>query len=173
MDRATKRIIKEIQDLEKSKELMKENGIYFHYDESDIKILYVMIIGPKDTPYENGYYFFEFTYPDNYPMEPPKAKYMTQGIIEDDKKNKYNVRFNPNLYTCGKVCLSMLNTWQGPGWMPTNTITNVLVAIQGLVLNDNPLESQPSFLQEDIDPNKFPLLNELQNELKQSETNKT
>ncbi len=40
-------------------------------------------------------------------------------------------------------------------------------------LNDNPLESQPSFLQEDIDPNKFPLLNELQNELKQSETNNT
>ncbi len=145
MDRATKRIVKEIQDLEKSKDLMKENGIYFHYDESDIKKLYVMIIGPKDSPYENGYYFFEFTYPDNYPMEPPKAKYMTQGIIEDDKKNKYNVRFNPNLYTCGKVCLSMLNTWQGPGWVPTNTITNVLVAIQALVLNENPLENEPGY----------------------------
>ena len=23
------------------------------------------------------------------------------------------VRFNPNLYNCGKVCLSLLGTWQG------------------------------------------------------------
>ncbi len=145
MDRATKRIVKEIQDLEKSRDLNKENGIYYYYDESNIKKLYVMIIGPKDSPYEDGFYFFEFTYPDNYPMNPPTAKYCTQGTIEDDKKNKYNIRFNPNLYTCGKVCLSMLNTWQGPGWVPTNTISNVLVAIQALVLNDNPLENEPGF----------------------------
>jgi ubiquitin-protein ligase len=145
MDRATKRIVKEIQDLEKSRDLFRENGIYYYYNESDIKKLYVMIVGPKDSPYENGYYFFEFTYPDNYPMNPPVAKYMTQGIIEDEKKNRFNVRFNPNLYTCGKVCLSMLNTWQGPGWVPTNTISNVLVAIQALVLNENPLENEPGY----------------------------
>ncbi len=145
MDRATKRIVKEIQDLEQSKDLMKENGIYYYYDESNIKKLYVMIVGPKDSPYEDGFYFFEFTYPDNYPMNPPIAKYMTQGIINDEKNNKYNVRFNPNLYTCGKVCLSMLNTWQGPGWVPTNTITNVLFAIQALVLNENPLENEPGY----------------------------
>lgn len=28
------------------------------------------------------------------------------------------VRFNPNLYNCGKVCLSLLGTWAGPGWDP-------------------------------------------------------
>ena len=28
------------------------------------------------------------------------------------------VRFNPNLYNCGKVCLSLLGTWSGPGWVP-------------------------------------------------------
>ena len=32
-------------------------------------------------------------------------------------------------------------------------------------INDNPLESQPSFLSEYINPNEFPLLNELQSEL--------
>lgn len=29
------------------------------------------------------------------------------------------MRFNPNLYNCGKVCLSLLGTWsggQGEGW---------------------------------------------------------
>lgn len=35
-------------------------------------------------------------------------------------------------------------------------------------INDNPLESQPSFLSEFINPNKFPLLSELQTELKKN-----
>lgn len=34
-----------------------------------------------------------------------------------------SVRFNPNLYNCGKVCLSLLGTWSGPSWDPaTSTI---------------------------------------------------
>jgi hypothetical protein len=33
-------------------------------------------------------------------------------------------------------------------------------------INDNPLQSIPSFLSESINPNKFPLLSELQSELK-------
>ena len=35
------------------------------------------------------------------------------------------VRFNPNLYHCGKVCLSLLGTWegaQGEQWNETSTI---------------------------------------------------
>lgn len=31
------------------------------------------------------------------------------------------MRFNPNLYNCGKVCLSLLGTWsggRGEGWDP-------------------------------------------------------
>ncbi len=145
MNIATKRILKEYKDLENSKKLLNDSGVYFHYDESNIKKMYAMIVGPEDTPYAFGYYFFEFDFPDNYPMSPPVAKYCTQGKIMDKQNNRKSVRFNPNLYVCGKVCLSMLNTWQGPGWMPTNTITNVLVAIQGLVLNDNPLENEPGF----------------------------
>ena len=38
------------------------------------------------------------------------------------------VRFNPNLYQCGKVCLSLLGTWegaQGEQWNETSTILQV------------------------------------------------
>ena len=37
-------------------------------------------------------------------------------------------------------------------------------------INDNPLESQPSFLTENINPDKFPLLSELQNEIQKQNT---
>ena len=42
-----------------------------------------------------------------YPEVPPKVQLITTGMGA--------VRFNPNLYNCGKVCLSLLGTWQGPG----------------------------------------------------------
>jgi len=145
-NKRTKRILNEIKELQDSYSILEQSGIYFHFDESNVSIVYAMLVGPEDTPYEKGLYFFKFEYPASYPMQPPVAKYCTQGVlINPISKSAYNVRFNPNLYTCGKVCLSMLNTWSGPGWVPTNTISNVLVAIQALVLNDFPLMNEPGF----------------------------
>ena len=40
------------------------------------------------------------------------------------------VRFNPNLYDCGKVCLSLLGTWSGPSWDPT---ASTLLQVQPLL----------------------------------------
>jgi ubiquitin-protein ligase len=104
----TKRILKEFQELENSRKILEESGIYFEIQEENINVLHFMIVGPKDTPYENGFYFFSFEYPDNYPMSPPIGKYMTQGTLKTHKNSDVKVRFNPNLYTNGKVCLSML-----------------------------------------------------------------
>ena len=43
------------------------------------------------------------------------------------------VRFNPNLYANGKVCLSILGTWSGPGWSPVQSLASVLISIQSLM----------------------------------------
>jgi baculoviral IAP repeat-containing protein 6 len=43
--------------------------------------------------------------PTTFPAGPPKINLQTTGAGQ--------VRFNPNLYNCGKVCLSLLGTWQG------------------------------------------------------------
>ena len=59
------------------------------------------------------------------------------------------LRLNPNLYDCGKVCLSLLNTWSGNKnemWMPkTSTMLQVLVSIQALILNTNPFFNEPGY----------------------------
>jgi len=152
-----KRIMNELKGLDDEKLILEKSGIYFYYNETNINKVYALLVGPEKTPYEKGFYFFLFEYPSDYPMKPPIATYCTQGELQNPKyKSYYNVRFNPNLYVCGKVCLSMLNTWDGPGWVPTNTITNVLVAIQALVLNDNPLTNEPGFEDTNIhDLNKY------------------
>ncbi|AQK67914.1 putative ubiquitin-conjugating enzyme E2 23 [Zea mays] len=59
------------------------------------------------------------------------------------------LRLNPNLYESGKVCLSLLNTWWGKGcekWgKSSSTMLQVLVSIQGLVLNDRPYFNEPGY----------------------------
>lgn len=139
--RGIKRVLREIDELNKSKDNLIENGIYFNTCEDNIGIIYAMIIGTTNTPYENGYYFFKIVFEGDYPIIPPKVYYFTQGG---------SVRFNPNLYVDtsgngGKVCLSMINTWSGPGWVPTYTVINILMAIQALVLIDEPLRNEPGY----------------------------
>lgn len=55
-----------------------------------------------------------------------------------------SVRFNPNLYSSGKVCLSILGTWAGPPWTPAMNIMTVLLSIQSLMCKE-PFYNEPGF----------------------------
>ena len=112
---------------------LSDNGIYYKHDEEDILKGYALIIGPEDTPYFGGNYLFEINYPTNYPYSPPKVTYCTNGD---------NIRFNPNLYVNGKVCISLLNTWRGEQWTSCQTISTVLLNLCTLLCND-PLLNEP------------------------------
>ena len=133
MKAAIKRIINiDIKRLNENS--LESHGIYIIFDEFNILNAKALIIGPKDTLYENAFLFFEITFPNNYPYSPPNFKYIAQN----------NVRIHPNIYVNGKVCLSILGTWAGPSWTCAMDITNVLVTIQSL-LDNNPLLHEPGF----------------------------
>lgn len=125
------RLLKDVKQIMKNP--LTDQGIYYIHDDTDMLKGYALIIGPSDTPYFGGNYFFEFIYPADYPHSPPKVKYCTNG-------NK--IRFNPNLYTCGKVCVSLLNTWRGDQWTSCQSISTVLLTLCTL-LCDNPLLNEP------------------------------
>ena len=130
---AVKRIHVDIKNCKKGN--LDENHIYIIPDEDDIYHVRAMILGPDDTPYEKGFYFFDIHFPKTYPHDPPKVQFMT---LNND------IRFNPNLYKCGKVCLSILGTWSGPQWTSCITLKTILFSIQSL-LNDNPLQNEPGY----------------------------
>jgi len=52
---------------------LNDIGIYTHWDSSDLYHAKALILGPKDTPYEKGSYFFDIKFGNNYPYEPPKV----------------------------------------------------------------------------------------------------
>lgn len=114
------------------------NGIYVRAYEDRMDLLRAVIVGAYGTPYQDGLFFFDFHLPPDYPDEPPSAYYHSGGW-----------RINPNLYEEGKVCLSLLNTWTGRGnevWDPlSSSILQVLVSLQGLVLNSKPYFNEAGY----------------------------
>jgi ubiquitin-protein ligase len=125
------RLLKDVKQI--IKHPLTDNGIYYSHDESNMLKGYAMIVGPTDTPYFGGFYFFEFNFPDDYPFSPPTVIFMTNDGL---------TRYNPNLYKCGKVCVSILNTWTGDKWSSCQTINSILLTLCSL-LNDSPLENEP------------------------------
>lgn len=112
---------------------LHDNGIYYMHDETDMLKGWAMIVGPEDTPYFGGFYFFKFQFPSDYPYSPPVVTCHT---------NDGRTRFNPNLYTNGKVCISILNTWRGEPWSSCQTISTVLLTIC-TVFCKNPILNEP------------------------------
>jgi ubiquitin-conjugating enzyme E2 O len=112
--------------------------IYVRVYEDRMDLLRAVILGAPSTPYHDGLFVFDFYFPPGYPHTPPLAHYHSGGL-----------RLNPNLYENGKVCLSLLNTWTGQGtevWNPsTSSILQVLVSIQGLVLNAKPYFNEAGY----------------------------
>ncbi|KAL6624721.1 hypothetical protein ACP70R_032042 [Stipagrostis hirtigluma subsp. patula] len=112
--------------------------IYVRVSENRMDLLRAVMIGPQGTPYHDGLFFFDAQFPPSYPAIPPLVYYHSGGL-----------RLNPNLYACGKVCLSLLGTWEGYScekWNPAqSTMLQVLVSIQALVLNEKPYFNEPGY----------------------------
>ena len=125
------RLVKDIKQIKENP--LHDNGIYYCHDDSNILKGYALIIGPKNTPYNYGYYLFYIDYPSDYPYQPPKFTYST---------NDGRTRFHPNLYVNGKVCVSILNTWKGEQWSSCQTLSSILLTICSL-LDNMPLTNEP------------------------------
>ena len=127
-----KRILTEITTLQSS----LPEGIFVRYGISRPDLMKVLMIGPRDTPYEQGLFEFDVRLPYNYPASPPHFTFMTTG--------GGRASFNPNLYPDGKVCLSLLGTWSGTPWDPSqSTLLQVLVSIQAMIFCSEPWYNEP------------------------------
>lgn len=110
--------------------------IYVHADEADITKISALIIGPLETPYAAGFFRFDVRVGSEYPMNPPRVMLQTT--------DGGRVRFNPNLYADGKVCLSILGTWAGPSWSSAESLSSVLLSIQSLMC-PQPYHNEPGY----------------------------
>lgn len=107
---AAKRMAKERKDLE------KENPDYFVvFNDDDLLKFDAYVVGPEDSLYRHKLVKLHFEIPREYPMKPPTVKFVQHT----------GERIHPNLYVDGKVCLSILGTWQGEPWAYSMTVSQL------------------------------------------------
>merc|ERR1712006_4449 len=112
-----RRIVKETQ------RLMQEPppGISATPYEDNLRYFNVIIAGPQESPYEGGIFKLELFLPEEYPMAPPKVRFLTR-------------IYHPNVDKLGRICLDILKD----KWSPALQIRTVLLSIQALLSAPNP-----------------------------------
>ncbi|CAF0746818.1 unnamed protein product [Rotaria sp. Silwood1] len=113
----TKRIVKESARLQQE----PVPGINAIVDDQNPRYFKVIIDGPSESPYEGGKFKVELFLPDEYPMAPPKVRFMTK-------------LYHPNIDKLGRICLDILKE----KWSPALQIRTVLLSIQALLSAPNP-----------------------------------
>ncbi|KAK8557187.1 hypothetical protein V6N13_013463 [Hibiscus sabdariffa] len=114
---ASKRILKELKDLQKDPPTSCSAGPVaedmFHWQAT--------LMGPSDSPYAGGVFLVNIHFPPDYPFKPPKVAFKTKV-------------FHPNINSNGSICLDILKEQ----WSPALTISKVLLSICSLLTDPNP-----------------------------------
>ena len=116
------------------------DGIFVRTWESRLDLLRVLIVGPFGTPYEFAPFVVDFHFGSSFPTTSPDAHFHSWTGNAG--------RINPNLYEDGKICLSLLGTWdadeRNEEWSSKkSTVLQVLVSLMGLVLVKEPYLVRP------------------------------
>jgi ubiquitin-protein ligase len=131
-----KRIMLELENLKDNLRGMTDGQIFVVFSEASCLLWKVLMIPSSGTPYYGGCFEFHLAIPPDYPERPPKCNFMTTGGNQ--------VRFNPNLYNNGKVCLSLLGTWSGEPWDPKHSnLSQLLISILAFIFTMEPLRNEP------------------------------
>ena len=96
-------------------------GVEANPDPDNLRSLKVKIAGPVSSPYQGGVFFLELFLDENFPMKPPKARFLTK-------------IYHPNIDKLGRICLDILKD----KWSPMLCIQTVLTSIQALLSTPNP-----------------------------------
>eukprot|EP00808_Paulinella_micropora_P022014 g71876.t1 len=141
MEYTSLRLAMEYTSLRDALPLHFNSSAYMRVSEDNSRQAQLMIMPHPDTPYGHGCFLFDVLFPENYPNASPKVNLQTTG--------RGSVRFNPNLYNCGKVCLSLLGTWSGSPeeqWNPkVSTFLQVCISLQSLVFIEEPYYNEPGY----------------------------
>merc|ERR1712070_455543 len=89
--------------------------------EDNLRYFNVIISGPNSSPYEGGIFKLELFLPEEYPMAPPKVRFLTK-------------IYHPNIDRLSRICLDILKD----KWSPALQIRTVLLSIQALMSAPNP-----------------------------------
>jgi len=102
-------------------------------DDSNIYKWEIVLMGPPDSLYEGGLFKAHLTFPESYPQQPPKMRFVSK-------------MWHPNVHSDGNVCISILHA---PGedkygyeqaaerWLPIHTVESILISVISMLASPN------------------------------------
>ncbi|KAH3742762.1 ubiquitin conjugating enzyme [Pelomyxa schiedti] len=99
-------------------------GVSVAQHPENIRYFDVVLAGPQDSPYQGGLFKLEVFAPDEYPLVPPKIRFLTK-------------IYHPNIDKVGRICLSVLKPTGEQAWSPALQIRTALLSIQALLSAPN------------------------------------
>ncbi|XP_015221836.2 ubiquitin-conjugating enzyme E2G 1b isoform X1 [Lepisosteus oculatus] len=136
-------------------------------DDDDIYKWEVVIIGPQDTLFEGGFFKAYLTFPYDYPLRPPKMKFITEiwhpnaAILDVSQSLRDNacwtgmtscIGFNTltapmfDVAKNGDVCISILHEpgedkfgYEKPEerWLPIHTVETIMISVISMLADPN------------------------------------
>lgn len=91
---------------------------------SRLDVIDAEITGAADTPYHNGVFRLELNIPPEYPLKPPRVRFVTP-------------IYHPNIDSQGRVCLDTLTMPPKGAWKPSLNIATLLTTVQALMSSPN------------------------------------
>ncbi|KAF5274109.1 hypothetical protein FQR65_LT04507 [Abscondita terminalis] len=136
--------------MQKQQRLLKElakisqappKGIALSAKDDKLNVFEANILGPENTPYENGRFYLELLVPENYPFSPPSIKFLTKV-------------YHPNIDDNGRICLDLMKMPPKGSWKPTIGLEGMLIAIRMLLESPNPDDPLMTNIAEEFKNNK-------------------
>eukprot|EP00294_Goniomonas_avonlea_P003295 CAMPEP_0114542880 /NCGR_PEP_ID=MMETSP0114-20121206/2061_1 /TAXON_ID=31324 /ORGANISM="Goniomonas sp, Strain m" /LENGTH=478 /DNA_ID=CAMNT_0001727187 /DNA_START=68 /DNA_END=1504 /DNA_ORIENTATION=+ len=132
----SKRLVTEVQRMYQEAEREPCPTYFVHTEDSAVDHWQVLVLGPSNSPYANAAFEMSMKFDASYPIQPPSCQWLTTDCGR--------VRYGPNLYAGGKICLSILGTYSGEKWSAAMRGNSVILATQSL-MDDEPFSKEPGF----------------------------
>lgn len=116
------RVQKELKEIARD----TASGVIIDVKDNNIQKLVGRVEGPKDTPYDGGFFIVDIELEDAYPFVPPKMRFRTKV-------------WHPNISSAsGAICLDILKDQ----WSPALTLKTALLSLQALLASPQPDDPQ-------------------------------
>lgn len=91
-----------------------------------------LVMGPPGTEYEGGVFTARLKFPPDYPLNPPKMRFISD-------------MWHPNIYKNGEVCISILHAGDDPThyekaeerWSPVQSVEKILISVMSMLAEPN------------------------------------
>lgn len=91
------------------------------YPCSNINLWKILLLGPKETPYENGIFLLYAQFPGDYPFKAPEIRFITS-------------IYHCNVNNQGRICHSVFDR----NYSPALTFRQIIDCVYGLILTPEP-----------------------------------